>query len=95
MKLKLRFDPKDMKKFLIACLVLLYIVAVAVANLSSVTSTGEFSGLNPFPAFSKELIGSTLVFFIVALIALLVSCKSYFFEFEKGLGFTTEKKTDG
>ncbi len=95
MKLKLRFDAKDMKRFLIACLILLYIVAVAISNLSSVTSTGEFTYLNPFPAFSKDLIGSTIVFYIVALVALLASCKSYFFEFEKGFGFTTDKKTDG
>lgn len=95
MKLKLRFDEKDMKRFIIVCLILLYIVAIAISNLSSITSTGEFTWLNPFPAFSKDLIGATLVFYIIALVALLVSCKSYFFEFEKGFGFTTEKKTDG
>ena len=95
MKLKLRFDASDMKKFLIVCVVLLYVVSIAIANLSSVTSTGEFTGLNPFPAFSSDLWSTTIVFYIVALVALLVSCKSYFFEFEKGIGFTTEKKSDG
>ena len=84
-----------MKKFLIVCVVLLYVVSIAIANLSSVTSTGEFTGLNPFPAFSSDLWSTTIVFYIVALVALLVSCKSYFFEFEKGFGFTTEKKSDG
>ena len=95
MKLKLRFDASDMKKFLIVCVVLLYVVSIAIANLSSITSTGEFTGLNPFPAFSSDLWSTTIVFYIVALVALLVSCKSYFFEFEKGFGFTTEKKSDG
>ena len=96
MKLKLRFDSDDMKKFLIICVVLLYVIAIAIANLSSVTSTGEFTGLNPLPAFSSDLIVSTIVFYIVSLAALLISCKSYFFEFDKGIGFTTEKKsTDG
>ncbi len=95
MKLKLRFDSKDMKRFIIVCLILLYIVAIAISNLSSITSTGEFTYLNPLPAFSSDLIGATLVFYIVAVIALMVSCKSYFFEFEKGFGFTTEKKSDG
>ena len=95
MKLKLRFDPNDMKKFLIVCVILLYVVCIAIANLSSVTSTGEFTGLNPFPAFSSDLWLTTIVFYVIALIALLASCKSYFFEFEKGIGFTTEKKSDG
>ena len=95
MNLKLRFDADDMKKFLIACVILLYVVAIAIANLNSLTATGEFTGLNPFPAFSSELIGSTFLFYIGTLIALLISTKSYFFEFEKGFGFTTEKKSDG
>ncbi len=94
MKLKIRFDVNDMKKFLIICLILLYIVAVAISNLSSLTSTGEFTGLNPLLAFRKDLIASTLVFYFVALIALLLSCKSYFFEFDKGFGISTEKKSD-
>ncbi len=93
MKLKLRFDSSDMKKFLIICLVLLYIVAVAISNLSSITSTGEFTGLNPIRAFSGDLLLSTIVFYFAALIALLVSCKSYFFEFDKGFGISTEKKS--
>ena len=95
MKLKMRFDEDDMKKFIIVCIFLLYVVAIAISNLSSITSTGEFTGLNPFPAFSSDLIGSTIVFYIVTIIALMVSTKSYFFEFEKGFGFTTDKKMDG
>lgn len=92
MKLKLRFEKDDMIKFLVVCFVLLYVVAIAIANLHSVTSTGEFVGLNPILAFSKDLIASTIIFYIVALVALMVSCKSYFFEFDKGIGVSTEKK---
>lgn len=95
MKLKLRFDSKDMKKFLIVCVVLLYIIAIAIANLHSITSTGEFTGLNPLPAFSKNLFVATIVFYIIAVAALLISCKSYFFEFDKGFGISTEKKSSG
>ncbi|MBQ8207095.1 MAG: type IV secretory system conjugative DNA transfer family protein [Bacilli bacterium] len=95
MNLKLRYDPKDMKRFGIVCLVILYFVAIAISNLSSITATGEFTGLNPIPAFQGDLLMPTIVFFIVAIIALLMSSKSYFFEFEKGFGFTTEKKSDG
>ncbi len=93
MKLKLRFDSDDMKKFLAVCLVLLYVVCIAISNLSSVTATGEFTGLNPLPAFSEDLFWATIIFYIVAVIALLISCKSYFFEFDKGFGISTEKKS--
>ena len=33
--------------------------------------------------------------FVLTLFGLVFTCKSYFFEFEKGFGFTTEKKLDG
>ena len=95
MKLKIRYDEDDLKKFIFVCVFLLYVVAIAISNLSSITSTGEFTGLNPLPAFSGNLILSTLVFYIVTIIALMVSTKSYFFEFDKGFGFTTDKKLDG
>ncbi len=95
MKLKLRYDEDDLKKFVIVCIFLLYIVAIAISNLSSITSTGEFTGLNPLPAFSGNLILSTLVFYIITIVALMVSTKSYFFEFDKGFGLTTDKKLDG
>ena len=95
MKLKLRYDEDDLKKFIIVCVFLLYVVAIAISNLSSITSTGEVTGFNPLPAFSGNLIISTLVFYIITIIALMVSTKSYFFEFEKGFGLTTDKKLDG
>ena len=95
MKLKLRYDEDDLKKFIIVCIFLLYIVAIAISNLSSITSTGEFTGFNPLPAFSGNLILSTLVFYVITVIALMVSTKSYFFEFDKGFGLTTDKKLDG
>ena len=54
MKLKFRADKKDIVIFLIFCVVLLYLIAIAVLNLNSFATEGEFRGLNPFPAFSKE-----------------------------------------
>ena len=96
MKLKLKFDSKDMKKFLIVCLILLYVVSIAIANLNSLTSTGEFTGLNPLSAFSEELRSTTIILYVITLVALLISCKSYFFEFDKGIGISTEKNnSDG
>lgn len=93
MKLKFRADAKDIVIFLIFCFVLLYLVAISVVNLNSVATTGEFRGLNPFPAFGKDFILATLVFYILALIAVLTASSSYFFEREEGFGITTEKKS--
>ena len=80
MKLKMRFDADDMKKFLIACVIIFYIVCIAIANLSTVTATGDFTGLNPLPALKSDMIATTLILYVIAIAALLISCKSYFFE---------------
>ena len=93
MKLKFRADKKDIVIFLIFCVVLLYLVAIAVVNLHSIFVNQEFTGLNPFPAFNSENIISTLAFYILALVAVFLSSSSYFFEREEGFGITTEKKT--
>ena len=39
------------------------------------------------------LIWLTIIFYMVILAAIMMSCSSYFFEREKGFGLTTEKKT--
>ena len=93
MKLKFRAEAKDLVIFGIFCLVLLYFVAIAVINLNSFAMEGVFRGLNPFPAFGSEFIIPTIVFYIVALLALMLACSSYFFEREEGFGITTEKKS--
>jgi len=93
MKLKFRAETKDIVIFLIFCVVLLYFVAIAVLNLNSFAMDGIFRGLNPFPAFGREFILPTLIFYILALIALMLACSSYFFEREEGFGISTEKKS--
>ena len=93
MKLKFRADFKDIISFLILCVVLLYLVAIAVLNLKSVSQDGYIWGLNPFPAFGPDYIFATLLFFAVTLAAIMASCSSYFFEREEGFGITTEKKS--
>ena len=92
MKFKFRADKKDIVIFIIFCIVLLYLIAIAVVNLHSVFVDGEFTGLNPFPAFNSENLFTTIVFYVVALVAIFVSSSSYFFEREEGFGITTEKK---
>ena len=92
MKLKVRADSKDMLIFLIFCVILLYLVAIAVVNLNSFAVDGVFLGLNPIPAFTDFFL-ATIVIYIIILVALMMTCSSYFFEMEEGIGFTTEKKS--
>ena len=95
MKLKFRADKDDVMIFIVFAFFLLYIVAIGVVNLNSFATEGYFSGLNPLPAFTPRFLWITLIIYFVALIGMLVSVKSYFFEMEKGIGFTTEKKDKG
>ena len=93
MKLKFRADKKDIVIFLIFCVVLLYLIAIAVVNIHTVAIEGVFAGLNPIPAFQNDLLLTTLLFYILALIAIFTACSSYFFEREEGFGITTQKKS--
>ena len=95
MKLKFRADKDDVMIFIVFAIFLLYIVAIGVVNLHSFATEGYFSGLNPFPAFTPRFLWITLIVYFVALIGMLISVKSYFFEMEKGIGFTSEKKDKG
>ena len=94
MKLKFRADAKDIVIFVIFCIFLLYFIAIAVLNLATFANDGSFHGFNPLPAFSGEYIVYTLVLFGVALVAIMTSVSSYFFEMEKGIGVTTKSKKE-
>ena len=95
MKLKFTADPEDWLIFGIFAIFLLYVVCITVLNLSSLAVDGYLAGLNPFPAFGPKYITATLVFYFIALVALIASCKSYFFDREDGLGLSSSKKTKG
>ena len=95
MKLKFRADKKDIKIFIIFCIVLLYLVAIAVCNVVSFLSENKLSGFNPLPAFSKEYFAPTMVFYTVALIFTITSVKDHFFEMDKGIGVKVGKKDKG
>ena len=95
MKFKFRADSHDLLIFGIFSLFLLYIVAIVIVNLATFAAEGTLSGFNPLPAFGPKYIVTTLSFFLLALFALFVSVSSYFFEREKGIGLTTEKKDKG
>ena len=95
MKLKFRADKDDVMIFIVFAIFLLYIVAIGVVNLHSFATEGYFSGLNPLPAFAPRFLWITLLIYFLALVGMLVSVKSYFFEMEKGFGFTSESKDKG
>lgn len=94
MKLKFTAEPEDVIYFLLFCVFLLYIIALAVLNLSSFSKTGTFYGFNPAEAFSPEYITYTLSFFVLALIGIIAVVSSYFFDREKGIGLSTNSKKD-
>ena len=95
MKFKMRFQKEDMLRFGIYAFILFILICILVANLVSFANDSTFAGLNFFRALSSDYIGTTILVYLIALIGLVASTKSYFFSFDKGFGFTTEKKLDG
>ena len=95
--MKFRADSKDIKIFIAFAILLLYICALLVLNASSMARDGTFYGIVPFEAFipGKGYLSATLVLFIIALVGIIASCKSYFFDREKGFGLTIGKKDKG
>ena len=96
MKLKLSADPRDWLIFGIFAIFLLYVVCLAILNLHSLAVDGQLAPqfLNPFPAF-VQYPGAVFIFYLIALIALIASCKSYFFDTEEGFGISLTQKTKG
>lgn len=82
--MRFRVSSKDFTMFIIFCIVLFYLCCLATLNFSSFGATGEFYGLNPFPALSKTYFPATITIFIIALIIIFTSVSSYIFDKEKG-----------
>ena len=95
MKFKFRADAKDVKIFVGFCFLLLYFCAIAVLNAHSLATRGAFYGIIPFEAFTLKYLPTTLCLFLLVLAGVFFSVSSYFFDREKGVGFTTEKKDKG
>ena len=95
MKFKFVATPRDIIIFIIFALFLLYVVALGVLNIPRLASEGMFYGLNPLEAFSPDYIGHTMVFYIVALVGLILSVNSYFFEFQEGVGLKISNSSGG
>ena len=96
MKLKFTADAKDWVIFCLYLVLILYLVAIAVLNIASLSREGQFYGLNPIEAFiNPDYLKPTIVFFILFVLAGIASVQSKFFEMEKGIGFSTNKKESG
>lgn len=82
--MKFRVAPKDFAIFVVFCIFLLYLCAIAVLNFSSFAEDGSFFGLNPFPAFFGDKLILTFGMFFIALIIIFSSVSSYIFDKDKG-----------
>ncbi len=85
--MKFRVSKDDLIIFIIFCLLLLYLCAIAVLNFVTFGAEGQLWGLNPFPAFGPKYIAITFTLFIATLIVIFTSVSSYIFSREKGSGF--------
>lgn len=95
-KFKFRAEEKDIFAFVIACILLLYLVCLGVVNLYDIKNAETFSfTLIPYKAFFPEYIFYTIVFYITSIILIIASVSSYFFTREKGIGLIKGKKEDG
>ncbi len=96
--MKFKVEPKDLFLFVLYCIILLYLVALAVDNIFSLLNTGTFSGFFPIGAFSKRYIFITVFVYIGLIAFIFASVSSYIFTKEKkgfGLKITNEKPSDG
>ena len=95
MKLKFRAEKKDVVAFAIVAIFVLFIVAFCVANVLSVINYQTAAGLNILLAFTPTSAPLTLIIWIALIGMAFGSNTSYFFEREKGFGFTDMPKENG
>ena len=95
MRLRIRADAKDVLIFVIFAVVWLFVVALAVANVSAFLN-GESFTINVFLGFIGGNLAATLVFFFAGLIAAFAGVKSVFIEKEdsSGIGFSVGQKKE-
>ncbi len=95
MKLKFCAEPKDFLYLFLFAIFLLYVVAIGVLNMASLSQEYELHGLNPIMAFTPEFLSATLIFYFLAFIGIALTVSSYFFDREKGVGFFAGKSNKG
>ncbi len=97
--MKFKVDKKDFILFIIYCIILLYLCALAVSNIFCLINDGTFYGLLPLSAFSMKYLPFTIGLFIGMLILIFTSVSSYIFDKQKGHGIGLkvggDKPSDG
>ena len=93
MKLKFRAESKDMIIFGVFSLIVFLLLCLAISNIGSFISNGEFSGINIIPALTDYL-ALTVILFIISIAAMFMSVQSWFIEREEGIGFSIGAKKE-
>ncbi|MDD4036476.1 MAG: type IV secretory system conjugative DNA transfer family protein [Bacilli bacterium] len=93
--MKIKVGVKEAIIFILFALFLLYVVALLILNLSSLARVSGFYGFNPSLAFTKEYLPATITFYILFLVVIFISVKSYIFDTEKGFGISFSENTKG
>ena len=93
--MKITVEKEELIKFSALCIPLLYLSCIIALNISSLSKTGKFCGFNPFPAFTGEYIGATIIIFAILIGCVFAAAKSYIFDRESGFGFSLHKKENG
>ena len=93
--MKFRVSKDDLIIFIIFCILLLYLCAIAVLNFVEFGAHGKLYGLVPFEAFSSKYIGITFTLFIASLIVIFTSVSSYIFSKDgSGIGLKIGEKEE-
>lgn len=93
MKLRFRAEAKDVVIFCIFAVAWLFVVSIAVANVSQFLNEESFT-MNLFLAFLPQNLAATIVFFLAGIIAAFAGVKSVFFEREDGVGLSIGNKKE-
>ena len=82
--MRVKVEKKDLIIFIAFCLFLLYLCAIGVLNVANIFANGKFYGFLPFMAFTGKYIGATFLLFLVSLVGIFLTVKSYIFSSDKG-----------
>lgn len=95
MKLKFRAEKKDVVAFVVVALFVFFVIAFCVANVTSIINDGVPAGINIFKAFTRDTAPLTFIVWLALVGVAFGANTSYFFEREKGFGFTDLPKENG
>ena len=90
--MKFRISGKDAIYVLAVLVLLFYLCTLLTGNIHTWSSDGSFAGLNPFPGLGKDVIASTFIIFILAIVLIFASVSSYVFERKDGIGLEIKDK---